>query len=865
MANYYHFHDKPTTDIAQVGGKAQALIETTAAGFPVPPGFVLSVDFFMPWLEHVKVCPEWKLFLQTISCEHYTEDKIDSAIVKEKCDALKEIALSFDAQQKKVLQEALQVFEKSDVFAVRSSSPEEDLKGTSFAGGYETTLGVTKEQLPDAILTSFRSVFDARIVHYKMQQQLAINNPRIAVIVQKQIASEISGVAFSLNPQNNCYDEAVINANFGLGETVVAGQVIPDMYVVEKVRRQILQEKIASKSHALWLQPDGGTQQKNNENPNKAALTKEQMLAVTELVTACEKHYAQPMDIEWAFEKQQLFLLQSRPITTYLPLFPEMVTKPGEQKALYMDIVILTQGFSEPFSVLGLEIWGKMLQKAKNLPVGPDGVIWNIHGRQYFHLSNMLRGFGKGYAKVISQYERPLKKILESIDIEEYIPAKKPRGMKGFMWNVLKRIFILFPSICGGIFRSQKALEKYKKKSEKICAYCKSELQKDKPFAVLVENGLNCFTNIVMFAGVLVAPMFARWRLSKMFKNDDVADLLVALNMDLPGNPTSEMGHFMVRLASYPEIQETTTAEEFEHKLNNHAYSTDFLQAYEEYMNKFGCRGMKEIDIASPRSYENKQEFFQRLKHINIDENAINTVSERREKAYNELLDIAKKRGKEKKFRRYAKIQHNMAGYREHPKYIYIVAVDMLRRRALKLGEEFVNEGRLQHVNQVFDLTIKQITEAQQNRELQLTTLISDNLRAYATVKHIKNWPKLIDSRGKILRPPREEGTGLIGDAISPGTVIGKAKVLHSPYEKPLEKGEILVTRATEPSWTPIFINAAAVVLEVGGPLQHGAIIAREYGIPCVSGLENITASIKDGDELEVDGSHGVIKILTRS
>ena len=157
--------------------------------------------------------------------------------------------------------------------------------------------------------------------------------------------------------------------------------------------------------------------------------------------------------------------------------------------------------------------------------------------------------------------------------------------------------------------------------------------------------------------------------------------------------------------------------------------------------------------------------------------------------------------------------------------------IDRMRRHALKVGEAFVSQGRLENVDQIFALTIEQVTEAQKNSDMKLLPLVKANMEPVEKVSHVKNWPVLIDSRGKIIRGIRkdedvEEGT-LLGDQISPGHVKGKAKVLMSPYEKPVESGEILVARFTEPSWTPIFINTAGVVLEVGGPMQHGAIIAR--------------------------------------
>ncbi len=151
-------------------------------------------------------------------------------------------------------------------------------------------------------------------------------------------------MAFSLNPQNNAYDEAVINANFGLGETVVTGQVTPDTYAVDKVAQEILDRQVAAKAHAVWLRSDGGTEQRPNNHPDAPALTDAQALQVAALAESVESHVGHPVDIEWAFYNGTLYPLQSRPITTWLPLFFEMCTAPGDPKRLYLDLIVLTQG-----------------------------------------------------------------------------------------------------------------------------------------------------------------------------------------------------------------------------------------------------------------------------------------------------------------------------------------------------------------------------------------------------------------------------------------------------------------------------------------------------------------------------------------
>lgn len=851
----YAFRTSEVPSLSQVGGKAKSLIETTKAGFNVPEGFVLSVDFFTTWVDEIKSTPVWKRFLDTPT--------------KDMCDELKKFAkdLEFSSAQKKALDKELRNLSEQSIFAVRSSSPEEDLEGTSFAGMYETYLGVTKAHLEDAIKDAFASMLDTRVVQYKKLNNISIENPRIAVIVQRQIPSEISGIAFSLNPQNNCYDEAMINASFGLGETIVSGQVTPDTYVVEKVKKQILDKKIMEKSFGLWLKDDGGTFEKDNKEPKAQALTDEQIIMVAELATKCEEHYSKPMDIEWAIEDGNLYLLQSRPITTYLPLFPELITKPGEEKYLYLDVMGLSQGFTESMSVLGLEIWAEMLEVAKmgTLPGGLDGAIVSLHGRQYMHLSNIARALGpKQVEKFFSTYDGPTKRAFSSLDLDVYLPAVKTKKMKSVGKAAMKMAVAVGPGTLKAMFSDhRKVRDNYVRDAAREKASLQVDLDFTKPYNELIDEALSHFGKMMKSVGMLMVGMISLSQVKKLFKGEDVEDLVITLGMDLPGNPTSAMGHEMYKLACYDEIKATKSGKEFAERIQKGNYSKAFMKDFEAYMSLYGVRGFKEIDVAAPRAYEDLPAFFNQLININTEDNRLLDVKARREAAYNKLLAKAREGGFEKKFVKYATKYQDTFGYREDPKFVYVMVVDQLRRAALKIGERFVVEGRLETREQIFDLTSEQIVRAQNEKTFNLMKARDENLAPYKLVENVKNWPTIIDSRGKIYRDVSvsEEGD-IIGDPIAPGVVRGRAKVLHSPYEKPLEPGEILVTKATEPAWTPVFVNAVGVVLEVGGPLQHGAIIAREYGIPCVSGITAVQTLIKDGDLLEVDGSSGIVKII---
>jgi pyruvate,water dikinase len=227
---------------------------------------------------------------------------------------------------------------------------------------------------------------------------------------------------------------------------------------------------------------------------------------------------------------------------------------------------------------------------------------------------------------------------------------------------------------------------------------------------------------------------------------------------------------------------------------------------------------------------------------------------------------LAKKRpGKVKAFKKSYKQLENFAAYRESPKYYMIMAIDYLRRRALALGKQWVEAGRLDSADQVFDLLWDEFKQAEVDSSLDIRVLAKTNHDYFAQFNPNNDPPIVIDSRGfipKLPPQPRKENE-IVGTPISSGTVRGPVKVLRTPDENPILPGDILVTKATDPGWTMLFINAGGVLLETGGALQHGASVAREMGKPCIVGIEDVTKILNDGQIVELDGATGIIKILT--
>jgi len=877
MAQYYTFKDESLPTLDQVGGKGMSLITSKKQGFNVPQAALLATEFFKPWMEQLKSSSEWQAFVQASDDERVSVSKD----VKDFCQAL-----VFSVEQKKTLTEIYDYLQSEGIIlmAVRSSSPEEDLEGTSFAGIYETVLGVTINQLEPAINTCFASALDERVVAYKQQGGFDPLDPKIAVVIQKQIASAVSGVAFSLNPVNNAYDQCVINANFGLGETVVDGTITPDQAVVDKVTNTIMEKTPGKKDIAIYLKAGGGTESRQPGSPFEFCLTDDQISAVTALTTRIEAVYGKPMDIEWAYEGEQLYLLQARPITAYYKIPAEMMTQPGEQKNLYHDGTLTEQGLFENLSPLGGDLFisiGRLITPgvpAEDFMSIDRGMGFHSAGRFYTHFGRMLKILGKNNAVKTYRLTDSLgSQILDSMELKEYIPKKLP---KGFVKNLIKTglgAMVFIRPLMRAKSKPDEYLQHYVDENERLRLAIKTEYERDASFEDF------CLTSFLLVGehmnGVQLPALMAsepvRGKLKKMFKNEpeSVQEHLQSIEKSFPNNVTIEMGLLLYELSQLPDIRQIGTAQEFVQKFDANQLSPEFMQKWQSFMDNYGFRGPKELDIATPRYYEKPREVFALLKTMENQDDPewtpqgiFDRGAKRRVESV-QFLDeyLAKKsRRKAKAFRKNYKLLENFGAYRESPKYYLIMVIDYLRRRALALGDEWVKAGRLDSADQVFDLLWDEFKQTEVDSSLDIRLLANTNRDYFAQFNPNNDPPTVIDSRGfipKLPPQPRQENE-LAGTPVSSGLIVGKVKVLKRADEKPVLPGDILVTKATDPGWTTLFINAGGVLLESGGMLQHGASVAREMGKPCIVGIQDVTKILKEGQTVDMDADTGVIKII---
>jgi len=876
----FHFKDKPIPQIAQVGGKGYSLIKMTHAGLAIPPGFVLSVSFFKPWILQLKSLEVWNSFLSNSTAE--TINKL-----KASC-----FSLVLTPEQDNSLKESLSHYPDLKMFAVRSSSPEEDLAGASFAGGYETILGVNLDTMIEAIKKAFASCLDYRVFVYKKEKGFATNDFSIAIVIMAQIASEIAGVGFSLNPLNNDYDEAIFNANWGLGETVVGGLCNPDQYLMNKVNKTLIECKIGKKETQIWLKPDGGTEEKEDPRHSERSLKDSHLKELMEQILIIENYYGQPIDIEWAIEKDILYIIQARPITTHLELPEIMKTKPGEPRNLYFDMTLVIQGFDKPVSVLGADILENFLSRVGLKVCGsPDigdlhkGIFEFVSGRVYFNLSNVWSRIEKNtFANAFKQMNYNTGCILEEADEKIYAGRPIPYAFNftklGLAWRMPITKFV-FPYFF--MNRIEKNVQSGKKHFDEM--YDAVKLKRHNGQLSITKASDILFNQWAILASQVFAPAMAGGVLNgqnqlialfEKYKDDmEIKSELGDVVRSLPHNITTLMGLDMFRLTEQviggkEKYQDLNL---FKQDFKEKKLGDQFHKDWEKFMEKYGFRGEREIDVRSPRYFELPELILGQIHSLLINSSVENSplkmfaeAQNKRKIAHDKLLGIAKKDGFAKDFEKSFQLMFNLAGHREDHKYYLVKAVGYLREIYLEFGEKLVAQGLLKSRGQIFDLRIQNISEMESGKfkptPEELEKVMAENVKINNLYLKWPQVPPIIDSRGRILsikKKPLKAGE-LEGQSVSFGKVKGFVKVLHSVDEKPFLAGEILVTKATDPGWTPLIINCGGILLEVGGMLQHGALVSREFGKPCIVGIDDVTKILKDGDEVEVDATIGVVR-----
>ncbi|GBG57829.1 putative phosphoenolpyruvate synthase [Sporomusaceae bacterium FL31] len=871
MSNFVlSFQDLDKTKLMVVGGKGANLGELCKIeGIRVPDGFCISTEAYKRTLSET---PSLNRLLDQLSLLKVGDRDEIRKLSSEIRSLIEGIAIPQDINEE--ITSHLSRFGEKNAYAVRSSATAEDLPTASFAGQQDTYLNIIgQEAILKHISKCWASLFTERAVTYRIQNGFDHRKVHLSVVVQKMVFPQMAGILFTADPVTANRKVLSIDASFGLGEALVSGLVNADNY---KVRNgEVIDKKISTKKLAIYALKDGGTieQALEPERQNRQALTDEQISSLTRLGRKIEEHFGCPQDIEWCLADDTFYIVQSRPITTLYPI-PEVN---DQENHVYVSVGH-NQMMTDAIKPLGLSFFllttpARMYRAGGRLFVDVACNLASPDSREI-----LLAAWGQSDPLI----KDALMTIIERGNFIKLVPNDKkelspntsnkvmsPADFRGQIRNDPTIVSDLIKSSETSIEELKQAIQT--KSGSDLFDFILEDIQELKKTLFDPQN-----------LGVIMAAMDASsWINEKMMEwlgEKTVAD---TLSQSVPNNITSEMGLALLDVADvirpYPEVIDYLKHVKDEHflekivKLNGGQKTQDAITAY---LSKYGMRCAGEIDITKTRWSEKPTTLVPMiLSNVkNFEPNASQRKFEqgRQEalKKEQELLDRLKQlpdgEQKAQETKQMIDLIRNFIGYREYPKYSMINRYFVYKQALLKEAEQLVQAGVIYDKEDSYYLTFEELREVVRTKQLdyQIISKRKDEYKIYEKLTP----PRVITSDGEIIAGEykRENlpAEAIVGLAVSSGVIEGRARVILNMEDADLEDGDILVTAFTDPSWTPLFVSIKGLVTEVGGLMTHGAVIAREYGLPAVVGVENATKLINDGQRIRVNGTEGYVEIL---
>lgn len=864
------FQDIEKTKLMVVGGKGANLGELSKIeGIRVPDGFCISTEAYKRIIGETPSISELLDQLSLLKVED--RDKIGE-LSGEIRRIIEGIAIPQDINEE--VTRLLFRLDEKKAYAVRSSATAEDLPHASFAGQHDTYLNIIgKEAILQHISKSWASLFTDRAVIYRMQNGFDHSQVYLSVIIQRMIFPQTSGILFTADPITSNRKLLSIDASFGLGEALVSGLVSADCYKVQEDK--IVDKMIATKKLAIYGLKEGKTetQQIDPEQQKSQTLTDQQILQLAQIGRQIEAHFGYPQDIEWCLVDGTFYIVQSRPITFLYPI-PEAN---DQENHVYVSVAH-NQMMTDAMKPLGLSFF----LLTTYAPMRKAG------GRLFVDVTHMLASplSRKTIIETLGKSDPLIKDALMTIvEREDFIksspevkkvpsPIKDNKGMspEDFQTKIENE-----PSIVSDLIKSsQTSIEELKqniqtKSGADLFDFILEDLQQLKKIVFDPQS-----------LGVIMAAMDASSSINEKMNNwlgeKNVAD---TLSQSVPNNITSEMGLALLDVADvirpYPEVidyLQDLKDDNFLDDLVKFDGGQETQDAISAYLNKYGMRCVGEIDITKTRWSEKPTTLVPMiLSNIkNFEPNASNRKFEQGRhvalKKEQELLDRLKQlpdgEQKAKETKRMIDLIRNFIGYREYPKYGMINRYFVYKQALLKEAEQLIQANVIHEKEDIYYLTFEELREVVRTNKLdyQIISKRKDEYKFYEKLTP----PRVITSDGEIIAGEykRENlpAEAIVGLPVSSGVIEGRARVILNMEDADLEDGDILVTSFTDPSWTPLFVSIKGLVTEVGGLMTHGAVIAREYGLPAVVGVENATKLIKDGQRIRVNGTEGYVEIL---
>ncbi|MFI6595283.1 PEP/pyruvate-binding domain-containing protein [Nonomuraea sp. NPDC050536] len=835
--------------LAEVGGKGANLGELTRAGLPVPPGWVLTTDAYARAAEAAG--------LDEVIAAHGGQDL--ARIARER--------LLGTGIPDEIAAEVRELHARLDVpVAVRSSATAEDLPYASFAGQQDTFLNVVgADAVLDAVRRCWASLWTDRAVAYREANGIDHATVRLAVVVQEMVQAGVAGVMFTANPVTGRCREAVIDAAPGLGEAVVSGAVNPDRFVVDTATREILLRQAGDKRLAIRSVPGGGTERVEAAGEG-LSLTDDEVRALAALGARVEDHYGAPQDTEWAIDAEGgLWLTQARPITTLYPL-PD---KTAGGLRVYLSVNV-AQGVMGPITPMGLDSFRVIADGAAGAFGFPRATALRVAGQRLwmdvtpalratvgrFLLPRLLK-LGEARAGVV--FERLMDDPRLSVTQTSRLPFVRAASRFARRLHAPSRVFL-------ALTRPRAALA-YPRSLDGVLDRWLQVPDTASPAFRLdhAERVLSRTFPLIASVMPIVITGYGLFGLAGRLSGASAEELQTVLR-SLPNNPTTEMDLALWDLATRIEPEPFgKPVAELVRLYESGSLPPRAQQGIEAFLREYGHRGVAEIDLGVPRWSERPAHILGVLaNYLRLDDPALAPAALFAKGAAEAQATIARLAARGKGPLRRAIIRAALrrtrayAGLRELPKFYAVKTLAAVRRSLQAVGAHLP----LDDPDDVFYLTLPEARSAlAEPRPDELRTLVAERKQAYELESRRRHVPRVMLSDGtepEALSTPAEEGA-LTGTPASSGTVTAPARVVLDPVGAHLEPGEILVCPSTDPGWTPLFLTAGGLVMEMGGAMSHGAVVAREYGIPAVVGVRDATHRITTGAEITVNGAAGTV------
>jgi len=893
--------------LGTVGGKAANLGELISAGLPVPPGYCVTTVAYRRATEATGLTEVCAALAQT--------DPSDAAALAALAARAREAVMSATvpadvAEAVRAAYEAMgtgmsggtngtgdpaEAGRSGAAVAVRSSATAEDLPTASFAGQQDTYLNVVgPAAVLDAVHRCWASLWTDRAVAYRAVNGIEHSAVELAVVVQRMVDAEVAGVLFTADPVTGRRRRAVVDASPGLGESVVSGAVNPDRFVVDLDTGEVLERRHGDKRTAVRALAGGGTEQVTLTTAHdSASLEDAQLRELARLGAGVERHFGTPQDIEWALDgRGRAWLTQARPITTLFPLPEAAAAYPAGDTApvrVYFCFS-LAQGLHRPITPMGRAVFGvvgsAVAGRIAGLPVadpaeGPRAVT-SAAGRLFLDVTAILRHpVGRVlFPRVLDVMEARAAVVLRGL-LDDPRLGMRRGGRASFAARVARAaVRYRVPVVAVRAVASPAAAHRDVTRVEDEIRRRAQPLPSASA-AARVDHAVRLIGADVVPQVPRVAPAagagFLCLALARRLLADDArpGDLQTVLR-GLPHNVTTQMDlelwELAARIAHDADAASLVRAGEVADLLHRYREGTlpaVVQQGLARFLERYGHRAVAEIDVGMPRWREDPRHLLGVLaNYLRLPADAADPPSDFRRgvEAAEAMVATLEARVRHRSRGRAAVVgfalrrARELAGLREMPKYLMVLGLAGVRAELAAVGEELAAQRRIGAAEDVFFLDLAEVRAALSGADQR--ERVGRRREEYTRELRRRHVPRVVLSDGT---EPEAATAGpavageLRGTPASAGTVSALARVVLDPADARLEPGEVLVAPSTDPGWTPLFLTAGGLVMEMGGANSHGAVVAREYGIPAVVGVPDATTRIVTGQQVLVDGTSGVV------